>query len=463
MSRLCVILFILLFLSACTSRPDATPVGDIPATPLNVPSPTIQAVVQAPTDTNTPPTATATLRPPSPTAIPPTDTALPPTATPVPPTETNTPEPTSTNTPVSTEAVTTGGVCAPPPDDYTRVTLARHTVNRRTYTMLENAQSLYNGRGSMFLLIQGSFTTSTQASFGTHAGGGAVDIWAVDPSNTSVLLEDIDAMVLALRQAGFAAWFRPANMLYQGMSPHIHAIAIGDTELSEEAEAQLVGDEGYFRGRAGLPQEEFRLPDPHNGPILCDWMVAAGYALLPYGEYDSIESSSGDATASLVAECQPPTEDYSRITLDGQTLNRRTYMMLLYAQELYQGPGNLLWITQGGYSDAVDASFGTHAGGGAVDISVRHPSTYEFMEGEAQSMVIALRQAGFAAWYRSPDEGFTPHIHAIAIGDAELSEAAWEQLYGQFGYFNGGNALPDERAGVDKHGGPIVCGWMEGG
>jgi hypothetical protein len=350
------------------------------------------------------------------------------------------------------------GVCAPPPADYTRVTVARHTVNRRTYAMLENAQSLYNGRGSVFLLIQGSFTTSTQASFGTHAGGGAVDIWAVDPADTSSLLEDIDAMVLALRQAGFAAWFRPANSLYQGMSPHIHAIAIGDAELSSEAITQLTGDEGYFRGRAGLPQEQFLAPDPHGGPILCDWMVAEGYSLLSYGS-----TPAPDPVADTVAECQAPTDDYSRIVVDGQTLNRRTYQMLLYAQELYQGPGNMLWITQGGYSDAVDASFGTHAGGGAVDISVRNPSTYEFMEAEAASMVTALRQAGFAAWYRSPDEGFTPHIHAIAIGDAELSEAAREQLYGQYGYFNGGNALPDERAGADKHGGPIVCGWIEGG
>ncbi len=336
--------------------------------------------------------------------------------------------------------------------------MARHTINRRTYEMLENAQSLYNGRGSMFLLIQGSFTTSTQASFGTHAGGGAVDIWTVDPSNTSVLLEDIDGMVLALRQAGFAAWYRPANMLYQGMSHHIHAIAIGDAELSPDAEAQLMGDEGYFRGRAGLPQEEFRLPDPHDGPILCDWMVEAGYSLLPYGEYDGVESNTQAATT--LAECQAPVEDYSRITLDGHTINQRTYLMLLYADDLYDGPGNLLWITQGGYSDAVEASFGTHAGGGAVDISVRNPNSYEFMEAEAMSMVTALRKAGFAAWYRSPDEGFTPHIHAIAIGDAELSDAAREQLYGRYGYFNGGNALPPERAGADKHGGPIVCEWM---
>lgn len=319
--------------------------------------------------------------------------------------------------------------------------------------MLENAQSLYSGRGSMFLLIQGSYSTSTAASFGTHAGGGAIDIWAVDPSDTSQLLSDIPQMVIALRQAGFAAWFRPANLLYQGMYPHIHAIAIGDEELSQEAIDQLTGTEGYFRGRLGLPQEEFRGADDNGGPVLCDWMVEEGYQLLAYG--DATE------TGTPIAGCLPPTDDYTRVTLEGLPLNRRTYAMLEYAQQLYNGPGNLLWITQGSYSDNVEASFGTHAGGGVVDISVRDPNTFTFLYEETNSMVLALRQAGFAAWYRSPDEGFDPHIHAVAIGDAELSEAAVEQLYGANGYFNGGNALLPEQAAPDKHGGPVICNWMK--
>lgn len=50
----------------------------------------------------------------------------------------------------------------------------------------------------------------------------------------------------ALRQVGFAAWERtPA----QGFDPHIHAIAVSDTDMSPEAQAQ-VGD--YFKGRNGL-------------------------------------------------------------------------------------------------------------------------------------------------------------------------------------------------------------------
>jgi len=34
---------------------------------------------------------------------------------------------------------------------------------------------------------------------------------------------------------------------------HIHAIAIGDQELSAAANEQLVGESGYFRGYDGLP------------------------------------------------------------------------------------------------------------------------------------------------------------------------------------------------------------------
>ncbi len=347
-----------------------------------------------------------------------------------------------------------GQACARPVNDYDRVTIGRHTVSARTAGMLDNAQALYGGRGSMRLLIQGSYAPGLGASFGTHDGGGAVDIWAVDPNNTDQLLGDIPQMVTALRQAGFAAWYRPANMLYQGMFPHIHAIAVGDAELSEAARAQLTGEHGYFRGRNGLPEVEFAGPDPHGGPILCDWMREMGY--------QTTSSSSQTATAAV---CQPPINDYTRVTVNGHTLNRRTHVMLQTAQALYGGPGNLLTVTQGSYSPGTSASFGTHDGGGAVDISIRHPSTGALLVDGTDAMVHALRQAGFAAWYRAPGDlgpDSAPHLHAIAIGDAELSEAGQAQLTGEQGYFRGRNGLPQpEYAAPDRHGGPILCPWME--
>mgnify|MGYP001420493390 CR=1 FL=1 len=61
------------------------------------------------------------------------------------------------------------------------------------------------------------------------------------------------------------------------MAPHIHAIAIGDRELSPAAQEQLMGAAGYFRGYNGLPVDP-SLPDEYGGPIICDWMLELGYA-----------------------------------------------------------------------------------------------------------------------------------------------------------------------------------------
>jgi hypothetical protein len=147
-------------------------------------------------------------------------------------------------------------------------------------------------------------------------------------------------------------------------------------------------------------------------------------------------------------------------------VSQRTLAMLTYAQSLYDGPNDLLLsITQGSYNPGVDASFGSHDGGGAVDLSVYNqgPEAGRLNQEQIEALVLALRQAGFAAWHRDADDlypGSPPHIHAIAIGDAELSEAAQEQLTGENGYFRGRNGLPDERGAPDTHGGPIVCPWM---
>ncbi|MDY6847404.1 MAG: hypothetical protein SVP52_09760 [Chloroflexota bacterium] len=170
---------------------------------------------------------------------------------------------------------------------------------------------------------------------------------------------------------------------------------------------------------------------------------------------------------SINLTCMRPSEDYSRIEINGHKLNQRTFEMLQTAQILYGGiidiTGN--GITQGSYTNAVEASFGTHAGGGAVDLSVMAPDTYTILYEDIEPLIKALRSAGFAAWYRDLDDlydGSPAHIHAIAIGDRELSLAAREQLAGPFGYFWGYNGLPtrDKNPIRDAHGGPILCDWM---
>ena len=170
--------------------------------------------------------------------------------------------------------------------------------------------------------------------------------------------------------------------------------------------------------------------------------------------------------ADVGSSCPRPPDDYGRVEINGETLNSRTQRLLKRATTLYDGPGDLLRVTQGSYADDQETSFGTHASGGAVDISLRNPvNPAEVLWDEANAMVLALRRAGFAAWYRAPGDlgpGSPAHIHAIAIGDRELSPAAVEQLTGPSGYFRGLDGLPAEYGGphMDQHGGPVICSWM---
>jgi hypothetical protein len=146
--------------------------------------------------------------------------------------------------------------------------------------MLENAYRIYGGvidiTGSA--ITQGHYTDAEPLSFGTHAGGGVVDLSVIDHTEWLVLYDEIEPLIYALRVAGFAAWLRDYGELNPGSPIHIHAVAIGDQELSTAAIKQLTGPFGYFRGYNGLPKEDgIPIPDRHNGPILCQWMLDAGY------------------------------------------------------------------------------------------------------------------------------------------------------------------------------------------
>lgn len=214
------------------------------------------------------PTASATLTP-SATA---TQTPLPPTATQT-PTFTPIPPPTATPEPFG---------CQKPPDDYTRLEVNNGwTLNRRTLAMLAHAQELYGGEIELtgYAITQGSYHDNGSYSFGTHLGGGAVDLSVMRQGTYTVLWDDVDPVLRALRAAGFAAWLREYGEVYQDSAIHIHAIAIGDRELSAEAEKQLTGPAGYFRGFSGLPFPEGGTPtlDRYGGPILCQWMIDLGY------------------------------------------------------------------------------------------------------------------------------------------------------------------------------------------
>jgi hypothetical protein len=207
----------------------------------------------------------------TPTAQPPTatQTPIPPTLT---PTVTVTPLPTSTPEPIG---------CQKPPDDYTRLEVNDWTINARTLAMLTHAQDLYGGELEItgYAITQGSYNDNVSASFGTHSGGGAVDLSVLRRGTYAVLWDDIEPLLHALRVAGFAAWLREYGELHADSPIHIHAIAIGDQELSPAAQEQLTGEAGYFRGFSGLPVDMYGPPtlDRYGGPILCQWMIDLGY------------------------------------------------------------------------------------------------------------------------------------------------------------------------------------------
>jgi hypothetical protein len=187
-----------------------------------------------------------------------------------------------TPAPENDDALTPSG-CLKPPEDYSRALVNGAQVNARTLVMLDHAQALYREEGGLVIfrnaIMQGSYNPgAVSASFGTHDGGGALDISVRDPIDRRVLTAEIEPMLRALRFAGFAAWLRDTDSLYPGSPIHIHAIAIGDAELSPAAGEQIDGTFGYLRGYDGLPRDDgIPQPDTSGDMVLCQWMVEMGF------------------------------------------------------------------------------------------------------------------------------------------------------------------------------------------
>jgi hypothetical protein len=138
---------------------------------------------------------------------------------------------------------------------------------------------------------------------------------------------------------------------------------------------------------------------------------------------------SGDNVANYLTAAEPAM-DMTRTTWSGKTINKRTSALLKRAEEY---AGKSISLTQGSYNaGGVAASAGTHAGGGVVDLNVSAWDT-----ATRKAVVLALRKAGFAAWLRTPAEGFAYHIHANAIGDREMSSSAKAQVRDYFVRRNG--------------------------
>jgi peptidoglycan hydrolase-like protein with peptidoglycan-binding domain len=98
----------------------------------------------------------------------------------------------------------------------------------------------------------------------------------------------------------------------------------------------------------------------------------------------------------------------------GVTLNVRTIRMLRTAGRNLRR-GCVLDASKGSYTGPDSSSQATHAGGGAVDLSVRTLCGHRI-----RGVVRSLRRVGFAAWFRNwPGNR---HIHAVAISDPDMAD-----------------------------------------
>jgi hypothetical protein len=109
----------------------------------------------------------------------------------------------------------------------------------------------------------------------------------------------------------------------------------------------------------------------------------------------------------------------TRVRWRGKIFDPRTVLMLKEAEAISKVK---IVPTQGSFSRG-KLSAGTHGGAGAVDISVRGLNSRQI-----DALTKALRQVGFAAWSRTRADGFSPHIHAIAIGAKPLPRVAAGQV-----------------------------------
>jgi hypothetical protein len=164
--------------------------------------------------------------------------------------------------------------CDVPPDDATIVQAGDRAISRRTLTMLTNAAELYGGR---FDLEKFAIITQSKLSgylvLQVEVDGLSLNISITRPGSSTLLYLEVDSLVIALRVAGFAAWFLEA---VDPADAYILAVPVGDPQLSD-AELELIqGEFGYFSG-FGFDEIGDPVPDIHGGPIICSWMLGSSF------------------------------------------------------------------------------------------------------------------------------------------------------------------------------------------
>ncbi len=129
------------------------------------------------------------------------------------------------------------------------------------------------------------------------------------------------------------------------------------------------------------------------------------------------------------------TKPYAKLWWRGVQVDERTKSALIWAEKRYlkRGKGRKPWVlTQGSYNPGgVNASAGTHDGGGVVDISIAGMNPKQI-----KASVKWQRKAGFGSYFR--DWPGNRHIHALLLGHRTFSAGAKQQ---QTSYLNGRDAL----------------------
>lgn len=97
-----------------------------------------------------------------------------------------------------------------------------------------------------------------------------------------------------------------------------------------------------------------------------------------------------------------------RVAWRGVTLDARTIDALLLAERI---SGVKVTPTQGSFRPKTPYSGTVHRGSSTVDVSVRGLTVMQ-----RKRLVRAMKEVGFAVWYRTTADGFTPHIHGVLIG-----------------------------------------------
>lgn len=207
------------------------------------------------------------------------------------------------------------------------------------------------------------------------------------------------------------------------------------------------GDQPKLPGDAAVKGVQQALADEGFDVTVDGWFgneTAAAYSAWQKSlGYSGLGANGIPGPSSLTAlgedrfEVQHKIDVGPHTTFTGRTVNQRTADMLAQADSML---AHSIVLSQGSYNaGGVSASAGTHDGGGVVDISVSALSTKQRWQ-----TVKALRTVGFAAWLRTPDQGPWPyHIHAVAIGDTDMSTSARNQVAD---YYVGKNALASHAA-----------------